>query len=121
MAAERIVAEHVVEGGVQALLGHAPRDESAACEARREQRLAHAADRAGLEHGADALDDDVLRRLRTAAAIVPSGSRWKPRTRSSETARIATLIGSSMVTGTPETEAASADTVVIAPDNAHAA
>ena len=47
MARERILAEHEIEGRVEPLRRDLPRAERAAREARREQRLADAANRSG--------------------------------------------------------------------------
>jgi hypothetical protein len=58
VAAEGVVVEHVVEGGLETWLRHLPGDERAAREVRRHQRLSHAADRAGAHHRGDAFDDD---------------------------------------------------------------
>ncbi len=64
MPRKRIVARQEVERRVQALGGHLPRDERAGSEVGRHERLPDAADRPGLEHGADALEHEVERRVR---------------------------------------------------------
>ena len=59
VAGERIVLDHEVERRVELFGRHLPRDERAFGEVRGHQRLPHAADRAGAQHGADALDDGL--------------------------------------------------------------
>lgn len=51
--------EHVVEDGGELFFGDAPGDEGSVGELGGEEGLAHAADDACLEHGADACEDDV--------------------------------------------------------------
>ncbi len=57
MAGERILLGHEIEGGVELVLRHLPRDQRAVGELVGKQGLADAADDAGLQHRADALQD----------------------------------------------------------------
>ena len=59
MAGKWILAEHVLERGVEPFRRDLPRDERALREAGGEQRLPDAADRSGAQHRRDAFDDDV--------------------------------------------------------------
>jgi hypothetical protein len=56
---ERIFAKEILERVGQALVRNLPRHQRAGGKVRRHQRLAHAADRAGIEHRDDALEHDV--------------------------------------------------------------
>ncbi len=58
MSAERVFAEHKVEGFVQPCGVDLPRDEGAVSQLGRVQRLADAPDDTGFEHGADSFEDD---------------------------------------------------------------
>jgi hypothetical protein len=99
VAAERVALEHVVERGLEFLRRHLPRHERPLREIRRQQRLPHAPNRPPRSIA-------WIRSMTTAnstpdcRAISPSGSRWKPWSRSSETARIFALTGSWMLTET---------------------
>ena len=61
MTRKRILFGHEVEGIVEFFLRHFPCDERAVRELGREQGLAHAADHAGFDHRADALQHGVER------------------------------------------------------------
>ena len=60
---EGIIVPQPVVGGLQPLLRQLPGDEGAVGQAGGEQCLAHAADGAGAQHGAQALDDELFRQL----------------------------------------------------------
>ena len=61
MPAERILLKHEIERAFQLFLRHLPGDERALGEIAGDERLPHAADGAGGEHGPDALEHGVQR------------------------------------------------------------